>query len=143
MDLFLAGCQGLGLALAAGIFSGASGRRDTIGLALLAAAVVGGAALFGISLAEEDHPAWPGWPIGALAAWFAFTVTRDVAAGAAGREDAGATTGVLIATAALVLAAISLLLQPASLVALAGLVWLALARRRRAGRKYEGLRTLR
>lgn len=143
MDLFLAGCQGLGLALAAGIFAGASGRRDAIGTALLVAAAVGGAALFGLSLREEDHPAWPGFPVGAVVAWFAFTVTRDVAAGAAGREDAGAATGILIAAAALMLAAVSLFLQPVSLVALAGLAWLALGRRRRAGRKYEGLRTLR
>ena len=143
MDLFLAGCQGLGLALAAGIFAGASGRRDALGTVLLIAAVVGGAVVFGLSLTEEDHPAWPGFPIGAIFAWLAFEVTRDVAVGAAGREDAGATTGLVIAVAALVLAALSLVLPPISLLALVGLVWLALARRRRAGRKYEGLRTLR
>jgi len=143
MDLFLAGCQGLGLALAAGIFSGASGRGGPIGGALLAAAIVGGAILFGISLVQEDHPAWPGWPAGALFAWFAFTVARDVAAGAAAREGGGSTSGLLIALAALALAGLSLLISPISLAALAGLGWLALARRQRASRKYEGLRTLR
>jgi hypothetical protein len=143
MDLFLAGCQGLGLALAAGAFAGASGRRGAIGSLLLAAAVIGGAVLFGASLTTEDHPAWPGWPIGALAAWFAFAVVRGVAEGAASRAEGGAATGLMIAAAALALAGLSLLIPPISLVALAGLVWLAAARRARAARKYEGLRTLR
>ena len=143
MDLFLAGCQGLGLALAAGIFAGASGRRDAIGTALLLAAVIGGAALFGISLTQEDHPAWPGFGPGALFAWLAFTVTRDVTAGAAGREDAGATTGLIVAVTGLALAGLSLVISPISLLVLAALLWLALARRQRADRKYEGLRTLR
>ena len=66
MDLFLAGCQGAGLAVAAGALAGASGRRGTPGVVLLVLAVIGGAAaLFGIALANEDHPAWPGWPVGA------------------------------------------------------------------------------
>ena len=143
MDLFLAGCQGLGLALAAGVFTGASGRRDALGTALLVAAVIAGAALFGVSLTQEDHPAWPGFIPGALAAWLAFAVTRDVAAGAASREDTGGASGVIIAVGALALAGLSLLVSPISLLALAALCWLALGRRRRAGRKYEGLRTLR
>jgi hypothetical protein len=143
MDLFLAGCQGLGLALAAGIFSGASGRRGAIGMALLLAAVVGGGALFGISLTEEDHPAWPGFVPGAVFAWFAFTVTRDVAAGAADRAEAGGATGLIIAVSGLALAGLSLVVPPISLLALASLAYLAYARRQRADRKYEGLRTLR
>ena len=143
MDLFLAGCQGLGLALAAGAFAGASGRRAAIGALLLAAAAIGGAVLFGASLTTEDHPAWPGWPLGALAAWLAFAIVRGVAEGAASRAEGGTTTGLMIAAAALALAGLSLLIPPISLVALAGLAWLAAARRARADRKYEGLRTLR
>jgi hypothetical protein len=142
MDLFLAGCQGLGLALAAGIFAGAAGRRGAIGVALLAAAVIGGAIVFGASLAAEDHPAWPGWPIGALAAWLAFAVARDVAEGA-GARDGGGAAGALIALGALVLAALCLFVSPVALLALAAVVWLAVSRRARAARKYEGLRTLR
>jgi hypothetical protein len=143
MDLFLAGCQGLGLALAAGIFAGASGRRGAIGAILLAIAVIGGAALFGISLAEEDHPAWPGWPVAALAAWFAFTVARGVSEGARERAEGAGASELIIAVAALALAGLSLVAPPISLAALAALAWLALGRRQRAGRKYEGLRTLR
>ncbi|MFL5869828.1 MAG: hypothetical protein ACJ75R_02010 [Solirubrobacterales bacterium] len=144
MDLFVATCQGIGLALAAGAFGGASARRGPVGLLLLAIAVIGGAVMFGASLATEDHPAWPGWPIGALLAAFAFVVVREVAEGAAARPDAGPWTGALLAGAALVLAGLSLLpASPISLVALATLAWLWLARRGRAARKYEGLRSLR
>jgi hypothetical protein len=143
MDLFLAGCQGLGLALAAGMFAGASGRRDAIGTVLLVAAVVGGAALFAASLTQEDHPAWPGLVAGALFAWLAVTVTRDVAAGAATRAESGDATGVIIAFSALVLAGLSLVVSPISLLVLGSLAWLAFARQRRADRKYEGLRSLR
>ena len=45
--------------------------------------------------------------------------------------------------AALALAGLCVLLPPVGLVALAGIVYLGLARRDRAARKYEGLRTLR
>ena len=143
MDLFLAGCQGAGLALATGAFAGASGRRGAIGWLLLAFAVVAGAALFGISLEEEDHPAYPGWPAGALLAAFSFVVIREFAAAAAQRADGGGFTAVIVAASALALAGLSLVIPPIALVALAGLLWLYAGRRRRADRKYEGLRTLR
>lgn len=143
MDLFLAGCQGAGLALAAGAFAGASGRRAAIGFLLLAAAVVGGAALFGISLEEEGHPAWPGWLAGAPLAGFAFIVVRPFAEAAAARAEDAAFTGALIALGALVLAGLSLLVAPVAIAAALALAWLWAQRRERAQRKYEGLRTLR
>ena len=142
MDLFLAGCQGVGLALAAGAFAGASGRRGTLGLVLLLLASIGGGVLFGISIAEEDHPQWPGWPVGALLAAFAFLVVREIAEAAAKRAEDGF-TAVLIGLAALAIAGLSILLPPVGLLALIALVVLGLGRRRRAARKYEGLRTLR
>jgi hypothetical protein len=49
----------------------------------------------------------------------------------------------IVAVIALIVAALSVLLEPFGLVALAALLWLASARRRRAQRKYEGLRILR
>jgi hypothetical protein len=143
MDLFLAGCQGVGLALAAGAFGGASGRRGPIGWALLAFAMVAGAALFGISLAAEDHPAYPGWPVGAALAALSFVVVRDIAEAAARRADGGGFTGALIAAAALVVAGLSLVLPEAGIISFGVVVWLYFGRRRRAARKYEGLRTLR
>jgi hypothetical protein len=142
MDLFLAGCQGLGLALAAGAFSGASGRDGALGMLLLGAAMIGGGALFGWSLDQEDHAAWPGFIAGAVSAAFAFVVVRRVAAGALARGG-DAYSGALIALAALALAGLSLVVSPVALVALAALGWLWVGRSRRESRKYEGLRTLR
>jgi hypothetical protein len=150
VDLFLEGCQGAGLALAAGAIAGAiagAARLDgapALLLALLGA--VGGALLFGYSLSEADHPAWPGWVLGALVAALAFAVLRGVVAGAATRAgEAGSGTAIagFAILAALVLAGLSLLVSPVALAALLGLGWLALAQRRRDQRKYEGLRVLR
>ena len=155
MDLFLATCQGIGLALAvgavAGAVAGAVSARDEAGapgavLALLVGlSMIASAVLFGSSLASEDHPAWPGWPVGALVALLAFSVTSGVVRGAATRAQgasAGAQVGYVVIAAA-ILAALSLFLPPVALLALVAVCWLALARRRRAGRKYEGLRVLR
>lgn len=143
MDLWFAAFQGLGLSLAAGAFAGAAGRRETVGVVLLVAAAVAGAVLFGISLAQEDHPAYPGWPLGALFGAFAFTVVRDVAESAARRSDGDVLTSVLIALAALALAGLSILISPFAIAAFFGFVSLWFGRRRKAARKYEGLRTLR
>jgi hypothetical protein len=143
MHLFEAACQGAGLAVAAGALAGAAGRRSGIGTFLLVVAVIGGAILFGVSLAEEDHPAWPGWPLGAAIAAGAFYVVSDFAAGAAARAEGGGFIAALIALAALATAGLSIIWRPLGLVALAALVYLGVARRQRAARKYEGLRTLR
>lgn len=143
MDLFLAGCQGAGLALAAGVFFGAPGRRGALGAALLAAAAAAGALLFALSLTAEDHPGWPGAIVGAIFAAFAFAVGRGFAEGARARQGDGGLSEILIAVFALVLAGLSLLVAPIALAALAALAWLGIARQRSAARKYQGLRTLR
>lgn len=149
MDLFVAGCQGLGLALAvgalAGAVAGAAGLHGSSGVVLLAIALVTGAFLFGASLATEDHPAWPGWPVGAAAAALSFVVARDVCAGARARAGgSGAGVAGLIGLYALCLAGISLTpAAPAALLALVASGWLWLSRRRRASRKHAGLRSLR
>lgn len=143
MDLFLAGSQGAGLALAAGVFAGAAGRRGALGIALLAAAVGAGAFLFGLSLEASDHPAWPGAVAGAALSAFAFAVASGVAAGARARQGGTGMSELLIALAALALAGLALVVSPVSLVALVALAWLAVGRRRSAARKYQGLRTLR
>jgi hypothetical protein len=143
MHFFLAACQGAGLAVAVGALAGAPGRRGGFATLLLVAAVIGGAILFGVSLAEEDHPAWPGWPVGAAIAAASFFVVSDFAAGAATRAEGGGFIGALIVLAALATAGLSVIFRPLGLVALAAIVYLGLARRGRAARKYEGLRTLR
>jgi len=68
---------------------------------------------------------------------------NGVVAGAQARHDGASSIGIIVALGALVLAALSLFVEPVALVALLAIVWLGSARRRRAQRKYEGLRVLR
>src|SRR5687768_10928420 len=154
MDLLEAGGQGLGLALSAGILGGAlAGAAERgkemgpISSVFLTVVVIGGAIMFGASLRAEDHPAWPGWIVGGFFAAFALVVVRGVVAGAAARAGEGgshAAIAGMASVAALALAGISLTpAAPASILAALFLIYLAFARRRRAGEKYEGLRTLR
>ena len=49
----------------------------------------------------------------------------------------------IVVLAAVVVAAVSLVLKPFSLLVLVALIWLWLSRRRQAERKHEGLRVLR
>ena len=70
MSLFLATCQGIGLAVAAGTFAGASGRRGPVGVLVAAPAAIGGGILFGLAV-NRGHPAWPGGPLGTVIALFA------------------------------------------------------------------------
>jgi hypothetical protein len=143
MSLFLATCQGIGLAVAAGTFAGASGRRGTVGVMLAVPASIGGGVLFAISLSNRDHPAWPGVPLGIIIALLAFGVVSAVVAGAQARARGASSIGIIVAVVALVVAVLSVFVEPFGLVALLALLWLASARRRRAQRKYEGLRVLR
>jgi hypothetical protein len=143
MSLFLATCQGIGLAVATGTFGGASGRRGAIGILLAVPAAIGGGVLFAISLSNRDHPAWPGVPLGILIAVFAFGVVSAVVAGAQARAKGASSIGLIVAVIALVVAALSVFVEPLGLVAFAALLWLASARHRRAQRKHEGLRVLR
>ena len=144
MSLFYAMCQGIGLALAAGMFAGASGRRDGIGAVLAGGAAIGGAALFAISLSNRDHPAWIGVPLGIILAVLAYGVVSAVVAGAQSRVRGASSIGLIVAGTALVLALITAFVwEPFGLLLLVMLLWLASARRRRAQQKHEGLRVLR
>jgi len=144
MSLFLATCQGIGLAIAAGTFAGASGRRGAVGVLLAVPAAIGAAILFGISLSNRDHPAWPGWPVGIVIAILAFGVVSSIVAGAQARARGASSIGPIVAVVAFVIALLSAFIwEPLGLVFLLGLLWLASARRRRAESKHEGLRVLR
>jgi len=143
MSLFLATCQGIGLAVAAGTFAGASGRRGMIGFLLAAPAAIGGAILFAISLSNRDHPAWPGVLLGLVIAILAYGVVSAVVAGAQSRARGASSIGLIVAAVAVMVAVLSIFVEPFGLLALLALLWLASARRRRAQRKYEGLRVLR
>jgi hypothetical protein len=141
---FDATCQGIGLALAAGLLGGALGQPSRLSQLVGALAAAGGAALFWVSLDDSHHTAWPGIPAGVALALLAYVVARDVVVGASKRTESGGTTipGIVVLFA-FVLAGLTLLIEPVALVALAGVLYLALARRSRSRRKYEGLRVLR
>jgi lysylphosphatidylglycerol synthetase-like protein (DUF2156 family) len=144
MSLFLATCQGVGLAVAAGTFGGASGRRGVVGVFLGAPAAIGAAILFAISLSNRDHAAWPGVFLGIIIAVLAYGVVSAVVAGAQARTRGASTIGLIVAAAAVVIAVLSTWVwEPLGLVFFLALLWLASARRRRAQEKYEGLRVLR
>jgi hypothetical protein len=150
--MFLAICQGLGLAIAAGLILGVvfPPIMPTWGVVVGAAPI--GVLAAGAALNGADESVWPALPVGVLGAGLAAVVSRDVAAGAIRRQrdqltgaevqgPSGVT--VIVVLAAVVVAAVSLFLEPFSLVVLVALCWLLVSRRRQAERKHEGLRVLR
>lgn len=146
---FEAICQGLGLALAAGLLIGAVVPPVMPPWGAIAGAAPLGIIAFAASLNADDEPLWPAFPLGLVAAGLAAAVARDVTAGAARRAQGGeaaqppAGVSAIVVLAAIAVAAASVFVPPVSLVVLAALVWLWFARRRQAERKHEGLRVLR
>jgi hypothetical protein len=144
MDYFLAICQALGIALAIGSLAGATGPRGGTAPVLGLVAAAAGAAAGGLSMSIDDQSIIGGVAVGAVGGWLAASVISAVVAGASRRAEGGiGAVGFMVALAAAVLAGLSVVLPPVSLAALLALGWLAVARRRRAQRKYEGLRILR
>jgi hypothetical protein len=150
--MFLAICQGLGFAIAAGLILGVvfPPIMPTWG------AVVGVAPLgvlaAGAALNGADEALWPALPVGVIGSGLAAAVSRDVAAGAIRRQrdqvtgaEVQAPSGVtvIVVLVAAVVAVVSLVVEPISLAVLLALVWLGVSRRQRAQRKHEGLRVLR
>jgi hypothetical protein len=149
---FLAICQGLGVAIAAGLVIGVVLPPVMPPWGAIAGAAPLGIVACALVLAGEDEAIWPALPVGSVGAGLAAAVSRDVASGAARRARGGvdavaaqAPAGVtaLVALAAALVAVASIVVPPAALVALAALVWLWLSRRRRSEQKHEGLRVLR
>jgi hypothetical protein len=127
----------LGIGIAIGMLAGTTGVHGSArGRMTLLAAVIGLVAGF---LLEG--------PLGALlaavGAVVACLVVSDVVSGAGRREGSSGALGFLIAVAALVAVAIALLAPVLVLLVLAALVWLGIARHRRAQKKHAGLRVLR
>jgi hypothetical protein len=116
---------------------------------IAAPALVIGALEFAGSLADEGYAPGPGLIAGAACALVGFVAARAFFDRAAVRvredERAQATTFIeLYAEAvALVVAALAVLIPPASYFALAACGWVLLVQRRRGAAKYEGLRILR
>jgi hypothetical protein len=109
-----------------------------IGLAL-------GALLFGGALADDRYAFGVGLAAGIACAAIAEAAARGFFDSTRRRLDraAAATLPVYAEAAGLVLAGLSVLAPPISLVALVFLLWLLVQQRRRAGQKYAGLRILR
>ena len=152
MDLFEAICEGLGLAIAVGLLIGVVVPPVMPNWGVVAGSAPLGVIAAGAALHGADEAVWPALFVGVIGAGLAGIVARDVASGAIRREqdqmtpaDVQAPSGVtaIFVFASIAVAGISLFLPYFSLVALAALVWLWFARRRRAERKHEGLRVLR
>jgi hypothetical protein len=134
----------LGIGIAVGMLAGTTGTHGSArGRMTLLAAVIALALGFLLAgTANLDRP------VGAifclLGAVFGCIVISDVVAGAGRREGSrSGPLGFLVSLIALVVVAISIVLPAAVLLVIAALLWLAIARRRRAKRKHAGLRVLR
>ena len=150
--MFLAVCQGLGLAIAAGLILGVVFPPIMPRWGVVVGAAPLGVLAAGAALNGADESLWPALPVGVVGAGLAAVISRDVAAGAVRRQrgqgtgaDAQGPTGVtaIVVLAAVVVAVVSLFLEPFSLVVLLALCFLGVSRRRHADRKHEGLRVLR
>jgi hypothetical protein len=88
---------------------------------------------------------WPGYIGGVICAAIAIAATRPLLARVRTRLDASTlgTLPLFLEVAAVLLAALSIVAPPVGPIALAALLWLLFAGRRREGQKYAGLRILR
>ncbi len=134
----------LGIGIAIGMLAGTTGTRGSArGRMTLLAAAIGLIVGFLISGTADLSS-----PLGAVfclvGAALGCIVISDVVSGASRRENGGGgALGFLVALAALVVVAAALLLPVLTLLVIVALVWLGVARHRRAQRKHAGLRVLR
>ena len=135
----------LGIGVAIGMLAGTTGTRGSARgrMTILAAAIglVAGILLAGVA----DLGTVAAALIALVGAAAACVVISDVVGGAGRREggEGGGALGFLVSLVALVVVAAALLLPVLTLLALAGLLWLGVARHRRSRRKHAGLRVLR
>src|SRR3954471_11199073 len=143
--MFLAVCQGLGLAIAVGLILGVVLPPIMPGWGVVVGAAPLGVLAAVAALSAADETLWPALPVGVIGAGLAALVARSVAAGAARRQgdrlevSYQAVSGVtaIIVLVAVVIAGVSLVLEPFSLVAFVALSALWVSRRRQAERKHE------
>ena len=124
-----------------------SDRLDSgpIGAALGGLALGIGALLCAGSIADHAETWWPGLPAGIIAALLAQVAVRDLMRRTRARLEGNDREALVVYAdgTALVLAALSVLVPPVSVVALLFFAWLLVGGRRRDGEKYAGLRILR
>lgn len=128
----------LGIGVAIGMLAGTAGTHGSArGRMTVLAAVIGlvaGFLLDGIA----------GAALAAVGAALACIVISDVVYGASRREGSGGgALAFIVSLAALLVIAVALLVAPAVIVVVLALLWLGIARHRRAQRKHAGLRVLR
>lgn len=134
----------LGIGIAIGMLAGTTGTRGSArGRMTLLAAVIG--LIVGFLLSGSADLSGPLGAAFCLAgAVLGCIVISDVVSGASRRESGGGgALGFLVSLAALIVAAAALLLPVLTLPVIVALVWLGVARHRRAQRKHAGLRVLR
>lgn len=128
----------LGIGVAIGMLAGTTGTHGSArGRMTILAAVIGLVAGFLIDGAL-------GALVTAIGAALGCIVVSDLVYGASRREGSGGgALGFIVALAALVVIAVALLIAPAVIALVLALLWLGIARHRRAQRKHAGLRVLR
>jgi hypothetical protein len=134
----------LGIGIAIGMLAGTTGTRGSArGRMTLLAAAIG--LIAGILLAgASDLSTVLAAIFGLAGAVVGCVVISDVISGAGRREGGGGgALAFLVSLVGLVVVALALLLPVVTLLALLALVWLGIARHRRARRKHAGLRVLR
>jgi hypothetical protein len=139
---FITICLAAGIGIAIGMMAGTTGLEGSArGRMAVLAAVIG--LVFGYLLTSAlDGTVIIGIIGTAFFAAFACAVVSGVIAGAT-RRGGTAALSFLTVFGAIIIAAISIVFPPFAILPAAGLVWLAIGRRRRADRKHAGLRVLR
>lgn len=122
-----------------------AGRRSPLALLIGAAALVLGALFFAGALSQDRYTVWPGYVGGVICALIAILATLPLLARVRTRLDESSVGALPFFTevGAVLVAVLSVLLPPVGPIALALLLWLLYAGRRREGQKYAGLRILR
>jgi len=135
-------CLAAGIGIAIGMIAGTTGLEGSArGRMTVLAAIIG--LVFGYLIASVfDGSSLPGALSGGLFAGFACVVVSGVIAGAT-RRGGTAALAFLTVFAAVIVAGISVLFPYFAILPAAGLIWLAIGRRKRADRKHAGLRVLR
>jgi len=134
----------LGIGIAIGMLAGTTGTRGSArGRMTILAAVIG--LVVGFLLAgAADLDNLLGAIFCAIGAVLGCLVISDVVSGATRREGGrGGALGFIVSLVALIVVAAALLLPVLTLLVIIALVWLGVARHRRAQRKHAGLRVLR
>jgi len=142
MDSFFILCLGAGLGVAVGSLAAATGRVPSLLSLLGAIAVLAGLVVAAAVASLGDDSIALAALGGLLGAAIAVAVLGGFVIAASRRATGAGGLAVWVGVFALIVAGLTLLLPPLALLAVAALVWLGLARRRREPRKYKGLRSL-